>query len=186
MMKKMIIYISILVAGVVMGVLAVFLNDIARTIFLSLGTGLIASALTAGVIDLSNFIDFGKKRSYRRKIELNHLSFEMFLLAQLITGEHTTKDINTLIIKLSEFDIKEDNTDYVLSYIDSKRNGILKELNTIRDIQNYLSLSGYFTDQEIAFLCRSINYYSQTPSKENVKAVIRNIVSYLEMFIDTL
>lgn len=185
-MKKIVIYISILVVGIVLGVVAVFLNDLARTILLSLGTGFIASSLTAGFIDFSNYIDFIKRRSYRRKTELHHLSFEMFLLAQFITGEHTTKDVNFLILKLSEYDIPEDNMDYVVSYIDSKRNDILKELNTIRDIQNYLSLSGYFTDQEIAFLCRSINYYSQTPSKENVKTVIRNIVSYLEMFIDTL
>lgn len=185
-MKKTLIYISIFVAGAALAVTAILLKkSFAQTFLLSLGTGLIASSLTAGFIDLSNYIDFSKKRKYRRSIELCHLSFEMLSLARLITGKHESKDINVLINLLSDYEITEVKEDYVISCINSQRTRIEQELNAIREVQDYLSLSGFFTDKEIAFLCRSINFYNKTTGKENIKFVIDNIVSYLEMFIDT-
>ena len=185
-MKKIFIYISIFVIGLVLVITAISLkNDLVQTILLSLGTGMIASALTAGFIDLSNYIDFSKKRKYRRAIELNHLSFDMLSLSKLITGVYATKDVNVLINKLSDCEITEDNVNHVISCIDSQRKEIEQELSTIREVQDYLSLSGFFTDHEIVFLCRSINYYNSKPKKENARHVIDNIISYLKMFIDT-
>ena len=185
-MKKILIYCSIFVAGVSLAVTAILLdNSYTQALLLSLGTGLIASSLTAGLIDLTNYIDFSKKSKYRRSIELNHLSFEMLSLARLITGKHEVKDISILIYLLSNCKITEENEEHIISCINAQRVRIEQELNTIQEIQDYLSLSGFFTDKEITFLCRSINYYNKTTGKDNVKFVIDNIVSYLKMFTDT-
>ena len=185
-MKKIIIYTCIFLAGTAFVIMAFFLNGIAQTLLLSLGTGLIASSLTAGLIDFSNYIDFAKRRKYIRNVELQYLSFNMLLLARQITGEYESKDINLLTAKLSTIEITEENEAEIIVWINSWRREIERELNTIRENQNYFSLSGCFTEQEISFLCRSINYYDKDASESNVKFVIANIASYLEMFRDTI
>lgn len=185
-MKKVIIYTCIFLAGTAFIIAAVFLKGIAQTLFLSLGTGLIASSLTAGFIDFSNYIDFAKRRKYIRNVELHHLSFDMLLLARQITGEYESKDIVLLTEKLSTMGITEENETDIISWLNSQRREIERELNTIRENQNYFSLSGFFTEQEISFLCRSINYYDKDTNESNVKFVIANIASYLEMFRDTI
>lgn len=185
-MKKLKIYICIFIGGTAFIISAIFLDGIAQTLLLSLGTGLIASSLTAGFIDYSNYIDFAKKRKYIRNVELQHLSFDMLLLARQITGKQESKDINLLTEKLSTIEITEENEAEIIVWINSWRREIERELNTIRDNQNYFSLSGCFTEEEISFLCRSINFYDKDTSESNVKFVIDNIASYLEMFRDTI
>ncbi len=185
-MKKVIIYTCIFLAGTAFVITAFFLNGIAQTLLLSLGTGLIASSLTAGLIDFSNYIDFAKRRKYIRNVELQHLSFNMLLLARQITGEYESKDIIFLTDKLSAIKIRKEIEADVISWLNSNRGEIERELNTIRENQNYFSLSGCFTEQEISFLCRSINYYDKDASESNVKFVIANIALYLEMFRDTI
>ena len=185
-MKKLKIYICFFLVGIAFVIAAFFLKGIAQTLFLSLGTGLIASSLTAGLIDFSNYIDFAKRRKYIRNIELHHLSLDMLLLARQITGEYESKDIDLLKERLSTMEITEENETDIMSWLNSKRSDIELELNTVRENQNYFSLSGCFTEQEISFLCRSINYYDKDTSESNVKFVIANIASYLEMFRDTI
>ena len=48
-----------------------------------------------------------------------------------------------------------------------------------------VSLSQFFTDQEVVFLCRSIDLYRHI-SKDNIKYVIDNMIEYIDMFKDTL
>ena len=185
-MKKVIIYTCIFIAGFAFVISAFFLDGIAQMLLLSLGTGLIASSLTAGLIDFSNYIDFAKRRKYIRNVELQHLSFDMLLIARQITGECESKDVKHLTDKLSAIKIREENEADIISWLNSSRGRIERELNTIRDNQNYFSLSGCFTEQEISFLCRSINYYDKDTGESNVKFVIDNIASYLKMFRDTI
>ena len=67
-----------------------------------------------------------------------------------------SKDINLLTEKLSTIEITEENEAEIIVWINSWRREIERELNTIRDNQNYFSLSGCFTEEEISFLCRYI------------------------------
>ena len=185
-MKKY-IYISIILVGVILFVIALLLkNAITTSILISIGTGLFSSGLTAGLIDLVNYIDFCKKKKYRRKIELHHLSFCMLIVARFVLGEHENKDINDILDKLSGIEITEDNKENMIQAIETERESIKKEIETIRKVQDYLSLSGFFSDMEIVFLCRSINYYQSVPTKENVRFILDNIMNYLKMFVDTL
>ena len=186
-MKRIIIYITLLLIGIVLFVVAIFCsNNLLLNILLSIGSGLMASSLTAGLIDFSTYIDFKKKRKYIRNIELHHLSLDILLLARQITGEYELKDIDLLKERLSTMEITEENETDIMSWLNSKRSDIELELNTVRENQNYFSLSGCFTEQEISFLCRSINYYDKDTSESNVKFVIANVASYLEMFRDTI
>ena len=86
---------------------------------------------------------------------------------------------------LSRIEIKEDNQDNIIQAVGMECESIKKEIETIRMVQDYLSIYGFFTDKEVVFLCRSINYYQSTPTKENVKFVLDNIINYLKMFADT-
>ena len=186
-MKRIAIYCFIFAIGIVLVLVAVFFDyNVMYTLFLSLGTGLISSALTAGIIELFNYFSFSKKKKYIRNIELHHLSFDMLSIARFITRENDSKDIKFLTCKLASISITEENENDIISMLNSQRTGIEREINTIREIQNYLSLSECFTEQEITFLCRSINYYNNSISKENAKYVIDNIVNYLKMFKDTI
>lgn len=81
--------------------------------------------------------------------------------------------------------ITEDNKDSIIQAVEMEREAIKKEIETIRNLQDYLSLSGFFTDKEIVFLCRSINYYHSKPTKDNIRFVLDNILKYFEMFGDT-
>lgn len=185
-MKKY-IYCSIILIGAFLFALTVlFENVIITSIFISIGTGLFSSGLTAGLIDLVNYIDFSKKKKYRRRIELHHLSFDMLMAARFIIGEHDNKDISDILDKMSGIQITEDNQDNIIQAVEMERESIKKEIETIREVQDYLSLSGFFTDKEIVFLCRSINYYQSAPTKENIRFVLDNIINYLKMFTDTL
>ncbi len=184
--KELIVYGFILSIGILALVLvSTLLKGVVHTILLSLSTGLIASSLTAGLIEISQYIDFKKKWKYRRSVELRHLSREVFSLAQMIAGDYTAKNLEVLSNKLS-IAIPQEKEDYIISCIDTQRGSIARELNAIRENQNYLLLSGFFTNQEVSFLCRSINHYNKTTTKENYKYVIQNIIDYIEMFADTL
>ena len=186
-MKRIVIYCSIFAIGIVLILLAVFIdNSVIQTVFLSLGTGLLSSALTAGTIEISNYFSFSKKKKYIRNIELQHLSFDMLSLARLITREYDSKDITLLTRELASISITEENEIDVISLLNSQRLAIEREIKIIRENQNYLSLSECFTEQEISFLCRSINYYDKLTSKENAKYVIDNITNYLTLFKDTI
>ena len=186
-MKRLVIYCSILAIGIILVILAVFIDhNVIHAVFLSLGTGLLSSALTAGIIEMSNYFSFSKKKKYIRNIELQHLSFDMLSLARLITREYNSKDIILLTHELASISITAENEIDIISLLNSQRAEIEREINTIRENQNYLSLSECFTEQEISFLCRSINYYDKQTSKENAKYVIDNITNYLTLFKDTI
>ena len=173
--------------SIVLVLLSVFIDhNITHTVFLSLGTGLISSALTAGIIEVSNYLSFSKKKKYIRNIELQHLSFDMLSLARLITREYDSTDISLLTRELASISITDENEIDIISLLNSQRPAIEREINIIRDNQNYLSLSECFTGQEISFLCRSINYYDKLTSKENAKYVIDNITNFLTLFKDTI
>ena len=179
------IYLSIIVMGIILICITLaFQNVIVVNICLSIGTGLFSSALTAGLIDLSSYIRFKKRKSYRRKIELHYLSFHMLSLAQGVLKEYNNKNIKDLIVKLSNFKIDDNNVENVLLSIECHQADILKEIETIRKVQVYLSLSRYFDDSEIVFLCRSINYYSHI-GKDNLNFILDNVSKYLDMFSDT-
>ena len=185
-MKKY-IYCSIILIGIILFLIAVLIeNPITSSILISAGTGLFSSGLTAGLIDLASYIDFSKKKKYRRKIELHHLSFYMLTAARFVIGEYDNKDIRDILDKISGIEITEDNQKNIIQAIGMERESIKKEIEAIRVVQDYLSLSGFFTDKEIVFLCRSINYYQSVPTKENVRFILDNIINYLKMFVDTL
>jgi len=182
-LKKLLIYCAIFLTGLIIMFLASFLfKGVCQTITVSLSTGLIASALTAGAIDISHYIDFRKKRKYRRNVELRYLSREMITLARLITEEHKSNNIKLIIVGLEKVKQKKENKKEIISLLNLKRLAIEKELNNIRTIQDYLSLSGFFSDEEVVFLCRSINYYAQVVGESNETIVIDNIIDYLTMF----
>ena len=145
-----------------------------------------SSALTAGLIDIFTQIDYRKRRKYRRVIELHYLSYYMLAVARSLTNEHDNKNYSFIIDKLSSYNLTGGERNDHISAVNGFREYIKKELDTISNNHDYLSLSGYFTDKEIVFLCRSINYYNIITTVDNIKYVIDNIVSYLKMFYDTL
>lgn len=186
-MKNILISIGILLFGGVVVFVAFFIKDTAlQNTLLSLGAGLVSSALTAGLIAIFNHIDYCKRRNYRRRIELHYLSYYMLAIARCITNAHNNKNYAFIIDKLSACNLTDEEQNNCISTVNGFREHIEKELETISNNHDYLSLSGYFTDKEIVFLCRSINYYNKTITIDNLKYVIDNIVAYLKMFNDTL
>lgn len=184
-MKKY-LYISIIVTGIILFIVAIMLeNATISNILVGTGTGIFSSGLTAGLIDLSSYIEFNKKKKYRRAIELHYLSFHMLMTARLVLGEHDDKNIKDIHSKIIAIKITEDNKDSIIQAVEMEREAIKKEIETIGEVQDYLSLSGFFTDKEIVFLCRSINYYHSKPTKDNIRFVLDNILKYFEMFGDT-
>lgn len=184
-MKKY-LYISIIATGIILFIVAIMLeNATISNILVGTGTGIFSSGLTAGLIDWANYIEFNKKKKYRRAIELHYLSFHMLMTARLVLGEHDNKNIKDIHSKIIAIKITEDNKDSIIQAVEMEREAIKKEIETIRNVQDYLSLSGFFTDEEIVFLCRSINYYHSKPTKDNIRFVLDNILKYFEMFGDT-
>ena len=95
-MKKY-FYISIIVTGIILFIVAFILkNETTSNILVGVGTGMFSSGLTAGLIDLSSYIEFNKKKKYRRAIELHYLSFYMLMIAKFILGEHNNQNVNYL------------------------------------------------------------------------------------------
>lgn len=184
-MKKY-LYISIITTGIILFIVAIMLeNATISNILVSTGTGIFSSGLTAGLIDLANYIEFNKKKKYRRTIELNYLSYYMLMIAKFILDEHNDQNVKVILCKLRKVQITENNREIIIQAVENKREEIKKEIETIRNVQDYLSLSGFFTDKEIVFLCRSINYYHSKPTKDNIRFVLDNILTYFEMFGDT-
>ena len=184
-MKKY-LYISIIAAGIILFIVAIMLeNATISNILVGTGTGIFSSGLTAGIIDWANYIEFNKKKKYRRAIELHYLSFYMLMIAKFILGEHNNQNVKDILCKLRKVQITEDNRENIIQAVEMEREAIKKEIETIGEIQDYLSLSGFFTDKEIVFLCRSINYYHSKPTKDNIRFVLDNILKYFEMFGDT-
>ena len=184
-MKKY-LYISLIVIGIILFIVAIILeNAPISNILVGTGTGIFSSGLTAGLIDWANYIEFNKKKKYRRAIELHYLSFDMLMIAKSILGEHNNQNVKDIFCKLREVQITENNREIIIQAVEMKREAIKKEINTIRNVQDYLSLSGTFTDKEIVFLCRSINYYDSKLTKDNIRSVLDNILKYFEMFGDT-
>lgn len=184
---KLPIYISIFIIGIILCITAIIISpSILQTIVVSLGTGFIAGSLTAGLIDFTSYLDFQKKKKYRRTVELHHLTFEMLTIARLITNQHQSKDIKLLSSKLIGFVLNEENKADIIGILNSARKRIEKDLNTMRTIQDYLSLSGFFSDKEVVFLCRSINLYQREVNDANAQYIFENVSEYLRMFKDTL
>lgn len=184
-MKKY-FYISIIATGIILFIVAFILkNETTSNILVGVGTGMFSSGLTAGLIDLSSYIEFNKKKKYRRAIELHYLSFHMLMTARLVLGEYDNNNIKDIHSKIMAIKITEDNKDSIIQAVEMEREAIKKEIETIGEVQDYLALSGFFTDKEIVFLCRSINYYHSKPTKDNIRFVLDNILKYFEMFGDT-
>lgn len=62
-MKKY-FYISIIATGIILFIVAFILkNETTSNILVGVGTGMFSSGLTAGLIDLSSYIEFNKKKS---------------------------------------------------------------------------------------------------------------------------
>lgn len=184
-MKKIIIEVCILLLGVILILFSLTSkSNLTIDLLLSLGTGVTASSLTAGLIDWSNYLEFSKKKKYRRKLELSRLSSSMLLVAQGTLKEWGNKDIYDLVQKLSQLTITKENENDIILAIEAPRKYILKEIEAIQQTQGFLSLSQFFTDQEITFLCRSVNFYHSSVSTSNVNFVIENVREYLEMFSD--
>lgn len=184
-MKKY-FYVSIIATGIILFIVAIMLeNATISNILVGTGTGVFSSGLTAGLIDWANYIEFNKKKKYRRAVELHYLSFHMLMTARLVLGEHDNKNIKDIHRKIIAIKITEDNKDSIIQAVEMEREAIKKEIETIRNVQDYLSLSGFFTDKEIVFLCRSINYYHSKPTKDNIRFVLDNVLKYFEMFSDT-
>lgn len=185
--SKWCVYFLVFVCGII---LIVFSQTICKgslvSVLLSIGAGLVSSGLTAYFVDYANYLDFMRKRRYRRTIELDHLSFSMITVAQSIIGESNNRSIPDIIEKLSKIQVNDDNFEQISLAIQSQRDFIKKELQTVYRIQDYLSLSGFFEEQEITFLCRSINYYGNDLSNDRVQTIINNIVNYLNYFSDTV
>ena len=179
-------YISIIATGIILLIVAfIFKNATTSNILVGVGTGMFSSGLSAGLIDWANYIEFNKKKKYRRAIELHYLSFYMLMIAKFILGEHNNQNVNDILCKFRKVQITEDNRENIIQAVEMEREAIKKEIETIREVQDYLSLSGFFTDKEIVFLCRSINYYHSKPTKDNIRFVLDNILKYFEMFGDT-
>ena len=184
--SKYIVYVGLLVIGVIFVCLYGFnMPEKTSTILVSLGTGFVASALTAGLIDYINYSDFLNKRKYRRKLELNNLSISILLAARGVIHEYSNKNVDDIIYKLKTTIVNDNNVDVICNSIESMRERIKKEIETIRKCQDFLSLSGYFSDQEITFLCMSINYYDSNITTDRAQIVLNNIIKYLDMFKDT-
>ena len=185
-MKRIISYIIFLIFGLSFIILSVFLtNQKINDLIIAIGTGLLTSALMALFIEIINKNDFQKKKKYRRKIELHYLSFSMLMMARGIINEYDNKNINDILQKLEKIKFKEDNYQRISLAIESQQKNISTQLENIRKIQDYLSLSNYFRDKEIVFLCRSINYYDKPLVKDRIKTIIENLITYLKFFRDT-
>lgn len=187
MKHRLLIYTSIGIVGVVGIVLSIteWFSTELKQLLLSIGTGLFTAALTGFAVDFINYSDFNKKRNYRRKIELHYLSFDMLMTARAILNNWDIKEPSKIIKQLRFVKITNDNIDEIVNSAKIMQKSIIGELENIRKAHDYLSLSQFFTDQEVVFLCRSINHY-QHISKDNVKYVIDNMIKYIEMFKDTI
>ena len=187
MKYRLLIYIPICVVGIVgiilstVGCFSVELKELP----LSIGTGLFTAALTGFAVDFINYSDFNKRRNYRRKIELHYLSFDILITARSILNSWDIKNPSEIRNKLLLVKISDDNIDEIVRSANIRQKSIIGEFENIRKVQDYLSLSQFFTDQEVVFLCRSINLYRHI-SKDNIKYVIDNMIEYIDMFKDTL
>lgn len=184
MKHRLLIYIPICIAGIILSAIGCVSSEI-KELLLSIGTGLFTAALTGFAVDFINYLGFNKRRNYRRKIELHYLSFDMLITARSILNNWDIKNPSEIKNQLLLVKISDDNIDEIVRRVNIRQKDIISEFENIKKIQDYLSLSQFFTDQEVVFLCRSINHY-QSISRDNVKYVIKNIIEYIDMFKDTL
>lgn len=106
-------------------------------------------------------------------------------MARSILNNWDIKNPSEIRNKLLSVKISNDNIDEIVRSANIRQKSIIGEFENIRKAQDYLSLSQFFTDQEVVFLCRSINLYRHI-SKGNIKYVIDNMIEYFDMFKDIL